>query len=126
MNTCRVCGREIAKGRKYCCNECRFIGKNNEIVLKHPVKYTHCQNPECGKKLNHWIIVNRKSGNNHRKYHYDKKYCDMKCSARHKSINMTGKESNNKGHFKENANRNTILSNLKNDFIIDEFQVIYD
>lgn len=88
---CLWCGRELKGQRKFCCRECLLASHKVETEKAKPPKYTHCQNPECGKELNHWVKFPSRKGS---MYVQNLECCDMACQARKKSIVMKGKDGN--------------------------------
>ena len=92
MTYCQNCGRQIKSNTKYCCETCRFTHHRKTAELTNPPDFTHCQNPGCGKELDHWIKTTRKNGDVFFKYYSKQKYCDRKCSGDHKKIYMVGRK----------------------------------
>lgn len=92
MNYCLNCGRQISKKQKTCSHECSLIIRKKKSEEKHPVLFEVCQNPKCGKKLNHWIIYSGKAS-----FQPGKKYCGRECCSVHKSILQKGVPTGRKG-----------------------------
>ena len=92
MNYCLNCGRQISTKQKTCSNECSLVIRKKKSEDKNPPEFLVCQNPNCGKKLDHWVTYNGKKS-----YQPGKKYCSRDCCAEHKSIIQTGKPTGRKG-----------------------------
>ena len=92
MNYCLNCGRQISKKQKTCSHECSLVIRKKKSENKKPPEFLVCQNPKCGKKLDHWMTYSGKKS-----YQPGKKYCSRECCSIHKSIVQTGKPTGRKG-----------------------------
>lgn len=92
MNYCLNCGRQISKKQKTCSHECSLIVRKKKSEDKKPPQFDVCQNPRCGKKLDHWVTYSGKAS-----YQPGKKYCCKECCSAHKSIIQKGVPTGRKG-----------------------------
>lgn len=90
---CKWCGKELHNRKYFCDRDCRMHWSRRNTENKHPFKHTHCQNPECGKELNHWKLT-KNCGRMEMRCFPNMKCCDMKCESKRKSLLMKGKKSN--------------------------------
>jgi hypothetical protein len=86
---CLNCGKELVERKKYCTKQCQMEHHTKKTEIEKPPKYTHCQNPACGKPLEHWLVIN-----GHRRYFRNRMCCDTACRAGWMSATMQGKLGN--------------------------------
>lgn len=91
---CLNCGADIGKNHKFCNPDCRTSFVLTNAMEMHPPKFKVCQNPACGKPLNHIETIVTREGEVRRHYRYDKKFCNRECYNAFQSENMMGKISN--------------------------------
>lgn len=109
MNYCLNCGRQISKKQKTCSHECSLVIRKKRSEENKPKRYLVCQNPACGKELNHWVIYSGKA-----QYHPEMKYCDKYCAAAHKSVLQKGGTSGMKGKKMDKEKKKIIVTQPDN------------
>ena len=87
----------------FCSMECRQKWLRLERMKR--VKYTHCQNPTCGKKLDHRYKRGYDSSFEGVGILVNKKYCNMKCANSDISIEQVEKWRASMARRKEKKNR---------------------
>ena len=86
MAICVNCGRPIKNREKTCSDTCKKAFNKKAVEEKHPIDFTHCQNPKCGKKIEHWVLYGKKW-----KFVHNRKYCSIVCANEHRSVIYTGR-----------------------------------